>query len=161
MTVQACQTPNGNIWVGTGSGLFQFHPQKNQYEQIRLFEDDADVHILASDAEGHLWIGRWYNEHGVLEYDPVQRKVLREFNKTESSKGGFLSTELSRIYVDGNLVWFCCNEGGFVFGIKNRTHCGAMNRMTAPRGHWVLGRSCVLFATSLEISGQVQKVALT
>lgn len=118
-TIQACRRPNGQIWVGTGSGLFLFHPENGQYEYVYLFPDDRRQHLVESDEEGHLWIGRWYDDdHGVLEFDPDSRKVLRVFAKN-GDPGGFLSTEIAYIFPDGNRIWFGCNEGGGVILDKN------------------------------------------
>ena len=113
--VQVCVTPDGKLWVGTQRKLFVFDPQRGTCEAAPLFDKDEHIHVLACDAEGHLWIGRWYDDaHGVVEYDPVRRQVLRTFNKKGGAAGGFLSTELTQIYPDGNRIWFCSNEGGLV-----------------------------------------------
>lgn len=115
ITMQVCQTPDDKIWVGTHCGLFLFHPVDKQYEKIPLFENDNHQHLVNCDASGHLWIGRWYDEaHGVLEYDPIKRQVIRIFKKQADQSEGFLSTELSSIFPDGDLIWFGCNEGGLV-----------------------------------------------
>lgn len=115
ITIQVAVTPDGNIWAGTSKGLFHFNPENARYERIPLFEDDQKNHIVRSDLNGHLWIGRWYDEpNGVLEFDPKSRKVLRVFSKNDGLKSGFLSTEISQIYVEEGKVWFCCNEGGLV-----------------------------------------------
>lgn len=113
ITGQVCQTPDGKIWVGTQFGLFLFHPESRQYERIPLYDNDNFHHILACDKDGRLWICRWYDAaHGVTEFDPVQRRVVRSFRKTKAPYEGFLSTDISQIFPDGNNIWFCTNEGG-------------------------------------------------
>lgn len=113
ITGQVCQTPDGKIWVGSRVGLFLFHQESRQYERIPLYDNDNFYHILACDKSGRLWISRWYDgDHGITEFDPVQRRVLRSFSKTKPPQEGFLSTDVSQIFPDGNKIWFCTNEGG-------------------------------------------------
>lgn len=121
ITVQVCQTPDGKIWVSTRQGIFLFHPDTKQYERFPLYANDEFQHVIASDKEGHLWIGRWYDEkNGVLEYDPAQRRILRFFIKKRGFINNFHTTDISHIYPDGDKIWFCCNEGGLcVFNKKN------------------------------------------
>ncbi|MDX1913728.1 MAG: ATP-binding protein [Saprospiraceae bacterium] len=115
IVIQVTITSAGEIWVGSSKGIFRFDPVSGNYERVPLFDDDHKNHIVASDPEGHLWIGRWYDEpRGVIKFDPVQRKIVQIFTKNDGVAGGFISTEISRIYPEADKVWFCCNEGGLV-----------------------------------------------
>ncbi len=63
---------NGDLWIGTESGLYIYHPQTRQYENLRHVNGDsfsiADnaIHSVYQDREGGMWVGTFFG--GVNYY---------------------------------------------------------------------------------------------
>ncbi|WP_262245274.1 hybrid sensor histidine kinase/response regulator transcription factor [Parapedobacter soli] len=63
---------NGDLWIGSESGLYIYHPQTRQYENLRHVNGDTfsitdnAVHSVYQDREGGMWLGTFFG--GVNYY---------------------------------------------------------------------------------------------
>jgi ligand-binding sensor domain-containing protein/signal transduction histidine kinase len=55
LVYRICEARNGDVWIGTGRGLLRY--RDHAFERIGL--DDTEVHSLAEDRAGRLWIGTY------------------------------------------------------------------------------------------------------
>lgn len=66
------RSDNGELWIGTESGLYIYHPQTRQYENLRHINGDNfsvtdnAIHAVYQDREGGMWLGTFFG--GVNYY---------------------------------------------------------------------------------------------
>lgn len=66
------RSDNGELWIGTESGLFIYHPQSHQHENLRHINgdnfsiSDNAIHAVYQDREGGMWLGTFFG--GVNYY---------------------------------------------------------------------------------------------
>ena len=100
--------PAGEIWLGTDDGI-NICTFKNETKSVRSFGlkdglPDQIITALNTDLHGRIWIGTF--EHGLVYFDPAQKKVIRPFiNQTID--------EITSIEIfNGSEVWFGTRKTG-------------------------------------------------
>ena len=104
---------NGSIWMGTMSGLSQYSPYTNQFENYELYNEDSSSpnsqNIIVT-GEDQVWIGN--GDDGIFNYnfksgdlDPVQ-----EVNEL------LADNIISCVYsADGNMIYIATNVSVIVY----------------------------------------------
>jgi signal transduction histidine kinase/ligand-binding sensor domain-containing protein/AraC-like DNA-binding protein len=108
------QDSNGNIWVGTTSGLDLYRPQTRDFLRLGMLNKllKADICDISEDKDGILWLST--KGVGILSFDP--KKLSRE-NALDIQhyirQDGLLSNEFSY------RSFFRSSEGQFYYGGLN------------------------------------------
>ncbi len=100
----------GQIWVGSGTGLYRFDDEKRRFTQIpeigRIF-----VYDLMEDSTGRIWIATYSN--GLLRYHP-DRKTVHHFTPDSTVQGSIPHFSVIDLFEDSkNRIWIATEGGGF------------------------------------------------
>ncbi len=92
------------IWVGSvGNGITVI--RGSNFEQLDL-GFNVTPSCFTEDLDGHIWIGT--EARGLIQYDPVQQKVIRTF----SSEDGLLANLINQVSCDRfNNIFVGTNKG--------------------------------------------------
>jgi len=95
------QDHNGNVWLGTTSGLLRIDRNGVLLSDVKDFGNDG-VNALFEDREGNLWVG---DAHGI--------ERVRESTFVTYSSDDVLAQQNSAVYADlENRIWFAPAQGG-------------------------------------------------
>lgn len=82
----------GNHWIGSWGGGLSLYDSKSkqfvQYTEVDGLPNNVIYGIL-DDAHGNLWLSTNY---GLCVFDPLQRKVIRNFTKNDGLQGNEFNT---------------------------------------------------------------------
>ena len=78
---------NGNIWVGTDAGVYNYYPEKEAFEEfdcqsLEKTRIERSVSMIAGDKHGRVWIA--VEAQGMFCYD-ARQKLLRNYPLSEIS----------------------------------------------------------------------------
>jgi ligand-binding sensor domain-containing protein/signal transduction histidine kinase len=115
--------PDGDLWIGTGQGLFVMHSGTNVSRRIGLSGRgrlvDAQINRFLTDASGMLWIGTW---NGLAGVHPASLAMQRIFNGGEDA-AGLLGRGVVSIHSAGaDELWLGTYDNGVV--VLRRTDGG-------------------------------------
>ncbi len=108
----------GNIYLGTGSGVFRYRPQTDDFEPIKDMPRNIFVSILYEDHSGRIWVGT----HGAGTY--YFNPLTGETGNLNSS--GLKSNVGEHININDIIedrekrLWICTEGGGLVRLAANR-----------------------------------------
>ncbi|MEX0915681.1 MAG: diguanylate cyclase, partial [Wenzhouxiangellaceae bacterium] len=108
---------NGQLWVGTRTGLNRLHPETGDFERYLKGDGrglpDNRVRDLAEDARGRLWIA---TQGGLARYDDETDRftVFRSRPGSSNDDSNSLSSnELTALHVDEEgFIWIGTNVAG-------------------------------------------------
>lgn len=103
---------NGEIWVGTWSGLVRINTRTQQVEKVQ-FSTSSEMHpfsiwALTSDRQGTLWIGSFFG--GIDLYNP-QHDLFRFWTEGDAPYG-LTHPIVSCVSVTDDAIWVGTNGGG-------------------------------------------------
>jgi diguanylate cyclase (GGDEF)-like protein len=104
---------NGELWVGTRSGLNRFRPKTGNFERYLKSGDrglpDNRVRELVEDAEGRLWVG---TEGGLARYEDA-RDRFRVYRSSARDSNSLSSDEVTALFADDEgFIWVGTNIAG-------------------------------------------------
>lgn len=98
---------DGQLLVGTWSGLYLYHPQRDDFELLPFF--GAQIQSMAEDKQGTLWVGTYGNG---LYYDNPKTGEKGHINTGNKTVPGLINDYINNVYIDSrNQIWLC-TEGG-------------------------------------------------
>lgn len=105
-----CQSPNGDIWLGTNSGLYRYRLATHQAEQVKVDNTDYEINALMLDSTD-LWIGTRHN--GIRVLHTTSNKVTsyeyssdRPYTLASNEINSIFRTSQGDIYV--GTTWGLC-----------------------------------------------------
>lgn len=108
------RSDNGELWIGTESGLYIYHPQTGQYENLRHINGDSfsitdnAIHSVYQDREGGMWLGTFF---GGINYYIKPYSLFEKYYPVlggNSIKGKSISEFCE---VDGH-IWIGTEDAG-------------------------------------------------
>ncbi len=122
------QTRKGDIYVGTGQGLYQFDPKNEKFRYRADLADGSFISCMLEDRNGTLWVGT--HNRGLFYRNPStgEKGVFQHQTGNENSLS---NNTLNAIYEDskGNL-WLSTEGGGLCrldAGRKNFTRYNTLD----------------------------------
>lgn len=102
------QDRHGNIWLGTGSGLYKKNAGMT-FNKLRAFRD-IFCQDIAEDRQGRIWVATIGT--GVYRYNPRSGQ-LRHYTHSDGNNSSLSSNDVTSITIDhtGN-IWFSTDRGG-------------------------------------------------
>jgi len=100
-----CETPDGTLWIGTGTGLLAYRDGDWRRFTIEDGLSENAVLALAVDAQGNLWIGT--SGGGAVRYDGQTFQIIRLGNSPAENI-------VEAILVDGDGQMWCGTRAGLV-----------------------------------------------
>ncbi len=98
---------NGNLWVGGGTGLYQFDIQQ---ETFTRFPGLPPVNDLFEDEAGNFWIA---SGDGFLVFDPETQEVIRRFHHDSAQLDSLSNDRITRLYQDREgVLWIGTGQSG-------------------------------------------------
>lgn len=115
---------NGDILVGTWSGLFTYNREKDNFTAMPFF--GGQIQTIGETRDGTLWVGTYGN--GVFYQN--QNKFGR-ITANNQKKPGLISNYVNNLYIDSkNRIWFSTEAGLSIYDpIK-----GKMSSFTTENG---------------------------
>ena len=85
------ESANGDVWVGTVSGLNRFDPQTKQFTRFTIDDNlpDDTIYSIQEDNLNVLWLGTNY---GLIQFDQTAQEIIGHFTVDE----GLQSNEFNR-----------------------------------------------------------------
>ena len=120
------QTPDGRVWVGADTGIYEFSAQRRLLGQHRAGQGRARRMLATRD--GVLWVG---TQDGVYRRDPARGR----FERALLADGGALTGNVNALAeaADGS-VWVGGNSGLYLAAAG----AAALQPVTSPPGHGLL-----------------------
>jgi ligand-binding sensor domain-containing protein/signal transduction histidine kinase/DNA-binding response OmpR family regulator len=104
ITIQ--KTRNGDILLGTRSGMLKYNKDKNNFSEVPQF--NTQVVAIHEDAEGTIWAA---TNGGVYWYNPLTKKQ-GQLTADGPGNNRLLSNLVLNLYEDSNRkLWFCTQQG--------------------------------------------------
>ncbi len=102
------QDRRGNVWLGTGSGLYRKNSNMT-FSKIKAL-GGAFCQDIAEDKNGYIWISTIGS--GVYRYNPANGKA-RQYTHSDNDTTSISSNDVSSMTIDhaGN-IWFSTDRGG-------------------------------------------------
>ncbi|MFT3676001.1 MAG: two-component regulator propeller domain-containing protein [Chitinophagaceae bacterium] len=105
---------DGTIWVGGNNGINYFHPDKNLFRIIPVFDREPDIRnrrvarLAVEDKKGMLWFGTM---DGLVRYNPVTEEY-REWNNREDKAPTLHYNSVRGLLCDeDNNIWIATGKG--------------------------------------------------
>lgn len=105
---------DGTIWVGGNNGVNYFHPDKNLFRIIPVFDKEPDIRnrrvarLAVEDRKGMLWFGTM---DGLVRYNPATHEY-REWNNREDKAPVLHYNSVRGLLCDGdNDIWIATGRG--------------------------------------------------
>lgn len=109
----------GYLWIGTQQGLERFNYETATFEKhmegLSLPERSLNlrgkaISSIKENSDGTLWVSLW--KHGLLNYDPINRKVLRHLAHEPGNKNSLSTSEINFLYTDSKgSLWIGTYKG--------------------------------------------------
>jgi signal transduction histidine kinase/DNA-binding response OmpR family regulator/ligand-binding sensor domain-containing protein len=133
-----CKGKGNTLLVKSLGRLSRFDTQKMTFELLAALPKELvnAALVVASDAEGMLWLSVWYHKtSGLVHYDPYRDTVLRRFG---SATHPISSTDINRIFPADDQVWLATNSGGLCrYSVpENAFYCHPVDDKN-PNGLWM------------------------
>ena len=113
------QQKNGEIWIGTDQGLYQYNLTSNSFSVLvndpsdnGSLNDDA-IFSMAEDRSGILWLGTYFG--GINKLDPDESRFNRYSNFHKLFGLNKAANNVKSITKDNNTIWICTNKGLMAF----------------------------------------------
>ena len=118
-----CEDNNGNLWIGTFSGLDKLNLVSNEIQHYGLSTDlrhslsSQSIRCILKDSQGTIWIGTYYGGINYFNPDPDIYQIY-DFKKNQSD---FLYPIIGKIIEDkrGDL-WICTDGKGLIYFNKSQ-----------------------------------------
>ena len=114
------EAKDGNLWTGTMDGLNYLNLQDKKVVQIKIPGSVRSniIGAIATNIDGTIWIGSY---DGLRLFKPINKNFYKPTIK-ESKEAGFLSTRITSLLTDSNIVWIGTYSNGlFRFDRKNNS----------------------------------------
>lgn len=109
MTTLGFRSKEGNIFIGTASGLYRYDRQADSFSLVRNTGRDF-AHSLHQDSNGIIWIGTYGNGIKCIDEDG---NVLGQTSMSET-EGGLASRLITSFHEDSRHRMWVTTEGGGV-----------------------------------------------
>lgn len=104
------KTKTGDIYLGTGRGLFKYNRHSDNFIFINQLPDWLFVHSITEDHTGTLWICTFGN--GVYSFNPQTNKV-KNYTFIPDDKRSLGSSRTTSVFEDDDhRIWVCTESGG-------------------------------------------------
>ncbi|MBO9203250.1 MULTISPECIES: ligand-binding sensor domain-containing protein [Niastella] len=107
--VTMLQTRRGEIYVGSGGGLYQYHKATKAFEWLHETEYGEFISCLTEDHAGIIWTGT--HNQGVLYYDPLTHHWGRLRNNPNDTNSLSIN-DINAIGEDSHHNIWIATEGG-------------------------------------------------
>jgi signal transduction histidine kinase/ligand-binding sensor domain-containing protein/CheY-like chemotaxis protein/AraC-like DNA-binding protein len=120
-----CQDNQGNIWIGTFTGLDKFDKKTGQFSHYSTDTDFSgmthnSIWCIIKDHQGTIWFGTYFG--GVNYFNP-DYEIYTRYKTSKKQENGLSSPIVGKMTEDnhGNL-WICTEGGGLnVYNRKTKT----------------------------------------
>ncbi len=113
-TWTATEDKQGNIWIGSGAGLFEFSERENKlvmHYPTRFKKEDAKsiwVKTILCSSDGQVWFG---TGNGLFRYDPLSGNYT-VFHNDPSRISSLSSNDIHALLEDRqHIIWIGTNNG--------------------------------------------------
>jgi ligand-binding sensor domain-containing protein len=114
--VSLSQTRQGEIYVGTGRGLYHYDSSKDNFIFIRQIPEFSFIHSITEDHKGNLWITTFGN--GLFCYNPLSNEV-QNFVFDPKNKKSIGTNMVTTVYEDSDKHIWVGTEGGGLCLLNN------------------------------------------
>ena len=122
---ELCEDFDGNIWVGTNKGIFQFDPVKKRFLRPTLMPkelSDSIINVLFLDEENNIWIGTrtpfslYKFNKNRSSFEKINSPVLTDFANFSKQN------RISQITGDSkHNIWLISQLGGGILNYNLKT----------------------------------------
>lgn len=117
---------NGDILVGTWSGLFSYNRKKDNFTPMPFF--GGQIQTIGETSDGTLWVGTYGN--GVFFHNQTQNKFGR-IKANNQNKSGLISNYVNNLYIDSKKhIWLSTEAGLSLYDPRT----GKMSSFTTENG---------------------------
>jgi len=114
--VSLYQTKQGEIYVGTGRGLYHYNSSEDNFIFIPQIPEFSFVHSITEDHHGNLWITTFGN--GLFRYNPYNSQV-QNFVFDPKDKKSIGNNMVTTVYEDSDQHIWVGTEGGGLCLLNN------------------------------------------
>jgi ligand-binding sensor domain-containing protein/nitrogen-specific signal transduction histidine kinase len=108
--VSMLQTRGGEIYLGTGSGVFRYNPKNDGFTHCEQAPATAFISNLFEDHAGTIWVGT--HDRGIFFFNPITGKK-GSFVNDPLNKNSLTSDNINAICEDSfNNLWIATEGGG-------------------------------------------------
>ena len=105
---------DGTIWVGGNNGVNYFHPDKNFFRIIPVFDKEQDTRnrrvarLAVEDKKGKLWFA---TIDGVVRYNPLTQQYREWNNREHKTPALHYNSVRGLLCDDDNNIWIATGKG--------------------------------------------------
>ncbi|MES2893262.1 MAG: two-component regulator propeller domain-containing protein [Bacteroidota bacterium] len=107
--VTMLKTRSGEIYVGTGAGIYHFNKQLNGFDKITAVAENIFVAALLEDKAGTIWVGTHGN--GVFYFKPGTNEH-GHFDTDPAVENGLTNNIINALFEDSKKNLWIATEGG-------------------------------------------------
>ena len=108
--VSMLQTRGGEIYLGTGSGVFRYNPNNDGFTYCEQAPATAFISNLFEDHSGTIWVGT--HDMGIFFFNPITGQK-GSFSGDPQNRNSLTSDNINAIFEDSfNNLWICTEGGG-------------------------------------------------
>ena len=98
------QTSKGEWFVVGLDGIYQFFPEKEQFNKIY----SSSSFSIVEDTDGHVWFG---SGSGLLKYNPIT-KVFRAYRNNTNNPFSIVNSHINKVFIDKDEnIWAGTRDG--------------------------------------------------
>jgi ligand-binding sensor domain-containing protein len=114
MVYNIAQDIDHTFWMFTAKGLCHYHPIKNLFKNIKLFNEANDPNVIRpamiQAKNGLIWAN--HADKGIVCYDPPSGRI-KNYSLIKNDTTSLSDTVIRRIYEDHNgTIWIGTRTGG-------------------------------------------------
>lgn len=116
--VTMLRTQSGEIYIGTGNGLYKYDAQKDNFVYLQKILQGGFISCLLEDHEGTIWVGT--HDRGIVYFNPATNAKGR-FENEPQNKNSLTTNNINALYEDSHHnLWFATEGGGLCLLRKDK-----------------------------------------
>jgi signal transduction histidine kinase/ligand-binding sensor domain-containing protein len=102
------ETRKGDIYIGTGSSLYRYRKQTDDFEHVQAIPRNDLISCITEDHSGTIWAG---SRSGVFYYNPVTQ-LHGKFKNNPADTNSLSMNDINAICEDSRHIIWVSTEGG-------------------------------------------------
>ncbi len=107
--VSLIQSSNGNVYLGTAMGIYQYNRRNDNFLYLKDIADGAFIACMLEDSAGNIWVAT--HNRGLFYFNPLTG-AKRQFKNEPGNVRSLANNSINSLYEDTHRNLWIATEGG-------------------------------------------------